>query len=360
MNVDELRSVLREQAGTVTDHDPVRRAAGVHERVRGIRRRRVVGAAALTVTALAVVSAVMTLPDREAAPADPTPTTPLPTTPLPTVQHEGFVSHSGEFDLVAAGTGETGQSTLALTVPPHAEELHVTMACHGTSGPAGVFWVSGYAGDSRPGRPWSTSCGGDPGEPVVPGVFPSESGPFSYEDGLRLRPSTDPVTVHVELTQELDEQGRLLDNPSVTGTYTPVTNPDVVLGLGVYKVAEPVVVVLGTEIRPRVGINGTDYGYVGHRATKPGERTLTWTLPAAPVVRYYDVVSADSAAQDDPMPSITASFDDGSCRTSWSFPHYRAGGCLLSAGEPHTITVTIDPGMPDDAMAGIVLYEPGQ
>jgi hypothetical protein len=356
MNVDDLRAALHEQAGTVADHDPAQRAAGVHERVRVVRRRRVVGAAALTVTALAVVSAVMTLPATEAAPpADDGPTTPAPS-PLPTVQHEGFVQHSGEFDLVAAKTGKTGQSTLSLTVPPHAEELHVAMSCHGLSGPAGVYWVSGY-GEIRPARPWSTWCGGDPDVPVVPGVFGSDAGPWSYDDGLRFGPSTDPLTVHVELTQELDDKGDVLDNPSAMGTYTPVTNPDVVLGIGVYKIAKPVVTVLGTEIRPLVGINGVDYAYVDHRAGKPGERRLTWTLPASPKERYYDVVSDKSQAEGNPMPSVTAMLDDGTCQTSWAFPRYRAGGCLLSARKPHTITVIIDPGMPEDAVAGIVLYE---
>lgn len=56
MNVDDLRSALHEQAETVADHDPVLHAAGVHERVRDIRRRRVVGAAALTVAALAGIA----------------------------------------------------------------------------------------------------------------------------------------------------------------------------------------------------------------------------------------------------------------------------------------------------------------
>lgn len=353
MNVDELRNALREQAETVADHDPERRAAGVRARVRVIRRRRVVGAAALTVTALAVVSAVMTLPDREAAPADPTPVPTTPTAPLPTVQHEGFVPHSGEFDLVAARTGETGESSLALTVPPHLEELQVTMVCHGTTGPAGVHWVSGYEGDIRPARPWSVSCGGDPDEPAVP-----ES--YYNDDDITLEPSPVPVTVHVELTQERDAHGDLLDNPSATGTYTPVTNPDVVLGIGVYAVAEPVVTVLSTAIPPRVGVDGTDYDYVGHRTTKPGERTLTWTLPPSPKVRYYEAVSENTVADGDPGPGVTASFDDRNCQTSWSAIRYRTGGCLLSAGEPHTITVTIDPGMPENAMAGIVLYERGR
>lgn len=361
MNVDELRIALREQAEGLADHDPVQRAAGVHERVRGIRRRRVVGAAALTVTALAVVSAVVTLPSREAAPADdppvptvpPVPTMPLPATSLPTIQHEAFVSHSGEFDLVAAKIGDTGQSTLALTIPPHAEELHVAMTCYGMSGPAGVYWVSGYGGESRPARPWSTGCGGDPDEPAV---FVPES--WSYDDGLLLEPSADPLTVHIELTQELDENGDLLDNPSAMGTYTPVTHPDVVLGMGVYKVAAPVATVLGMKIRPRVGFDGVDYAYTDHRASKPGERKLTWTLPSSPKVRYYDVVSDKAAVEGSPMPSITMSYDNGSCQTLWtSSSPYRAGGCLLSAGEPHTITVTIDPGMPEDAVVGIVLYE---
>jgi hypothetical protein len=107
-----------------------------------------------------------------------------------------------------------------------------------------------------------------------------------------------------------------------------------------------------------VGLDGVDYTYVDHRASKPGERKLTWTLPPSPKVRYFDAVSDNSAAEDDPRASITASFDGGSCQNSWvASPRYRAGGCLLSAGKPHTITVTIDPGMPEDAVVGIVVYE---
>jgi hypothetical protein len=357
VNVNDLRAALRERAGTVADHGTAQRVVQVHARVRGARRRRVAGAAALTVAALAAVSAVVAFPDREAAPVDHRPAIPVPPAPLPTVQHEGFVPHSGEFDLVAATTGGTGQNTLTLTVPAHAEELHVTMVCRGVSGPTDGYWVSGYAGDSRPARPHSLWCGDDPDVPAVPGVTGSAPGPWHYDDGLRLGPSKDPRTIHVELTQELDENGERLDRADETGTYTPVGHPGVVLGIGVYRVAEPVTTVAGTKIRPRVGLDGVDYTYVDHRVSKPGERTLTWTVAPSTVERYYDLVSDNSANADNPMASVSASHDGGNCQSAWSLPRFRTGGCLLSAGEPHTITVTIDPGLPENAVAGIVLYE---
>jgi hypothetical protein len=130
-----------------------------------------------------------------------------------------------------------------------------------------------------------------------------------------------------------------------------------VLGIGVYKIEEPVVTVAGTDIRPRVGINAVDYAYVEHRVSKPGERRLTWTLEPSTAERYYDVVSDNSANPDDPSAAITAILDVEDCPSVWAFPRYRAGGCLLSPGEPHTITVTIDPGMPENAVVGIVLYQ---
>lgn len=357
MNVNDLRAVLREQAETVTDHDTARRVTEVRDRVRVVRRRRVAGAAALTVAALVVVSAVVTLPNWEAAPVDHRPGAPDLPAPLPTARHDDFVAHSGEFDLVAAAVGETGQSTLDLTVPAHTEELHVTLLCHGMSGPSYAYWVSAYAGDSRPARPHSTGCGGDPYTPAVPGTRGSAPGPWHYDNGLTLRPSTDPVTVHVELTRELDDNGDLLGGADEIGTYTPVTNPDVVLGLGVYKVAKPVATVAGTEIRPRVGLDGEDYAYVEHRVSKPGERTLTWTLEPSAAVRYYDVVSDNSTAPGNPLPGVRSSQDGGDCQAGWSIPRFRSGGCLLSAGERHTITVTIDPGLPENAVVGIVLYQ---
>ncbi|NJO13159.1 MAG: hypothetical protein HC872_06505, partial [Gammaproteobacteria bacterium] len=198
----------------------------------------------------------------------------LPTTPLPTIQHEGFVAHSGEYDLVAATTGGTGQSSLALTIPAHAEELHVTMTCGGVPGPVNEHWVSGYAGDTRPARPHSLWCGDEPDTPVVPGVVGSAPGPWHYDDGLRLGPSKDSRTIHVELTQELDEQGELLDRADETGTYVPVSRPGVVLGIGVYNQRFRTVVDF-TARRGRIEISRDGAMQTIYQVTPQGARQWT-------------------------------------------------------------------------------------
>ena len=138
------------------------------------------------------------------------------------------------------------------------------MACYGVSGPMGVYWVSGYGG-ARPERPDSQWCGGDPEAPVVPGVSGTPPGPWHYTQGMRFGPSYEPLTVRVELTQEVDENGVPLDRPDEIGTYATVEHPGVWLGIGVYTVAVPVVTVAGNEIRSLVGLGGKDYAYQDHR-----------------------------------------------------------------------------------------------
>lgn len=49
--------------------------------------------------------------------------------------------------------------------------------------------------------------------------------------------------------------------------------------------------------------------------------------------------------------------DNSACQTDCGFAQFRAGGCLLSAGKPHTITVTIEGNLPPNALLGIVLYK---
>lgn len=360
MNVTDLRSALREQADLVIDHDAAQRVTLVHGRVRVVRRRRVAGVAALTVAVLAMVGAVSILPSRGAGPDDTgSDTGPVATSdpaPLPTIQHENFVAHSGEYDLVAATLGDPGQNTLELTVPAHREELFVSMACYGASGASEGYWVSGYAGDTRPDRPQSEWCGGDPLTPAVPGVSGQRPGPWYYPDGLTLKPENTPVTVNLELTKEVDENGAPLDNPDEIGTYVPVSNPDVVLGVAVYAVAEPVATVAGTEIRPLVGLDGQDYAYVEHHLSKPGERVLTWRLAPSTEERYYDVVFSDAMYPGEQGQGVEVSLDNGSCQSGFGFAHYRAGGCLLTPGEPHTITATIAGNPPKTALLGIILY----
>lgn len=360
MNVNDLRAALHERAGTVTDHDAVRRVAQVRARVKVARRRRIAGAAALTAVVLAVVSAVAVLPDPVAGPDPDRPAVlpdPVPTEPLPTIQHEGFLSHSGEYNLVAAAVGQRGQSSLALTIPPHPGDIHVSMLCHGIGGPVGDYWVSGYGGD-RPARPDGLWCGREPDGPVVPGVSGPAPGPWMYDEGMLFGPSATPLTVHVELTQELDENGATLDNPDEMGTYVPVEHPDVVLGMGVYSVAEPVVTVAGVDIRPLVGLDGQDYAYREHRSSKPGEGSLTWTLEPSPVERYYDFVASNAADPGNPRSGVEAALDGDSCQYAIGMdPQFRAGGCQLSPGVPHTITLTVHETPRPDVEMGIVLYE---
>ncbi|HEY0452740.1 hypothetical protein [Actinophytocola sp.] len=356
MNVTDLRSALHEQADTVTDHNAALRLVQVHARVRVARRRRIAGVAALTVGALALVSAVAVLPNRAAEPDNTGPADPSDPAPVPTIQHENFVSHSGEFDLIAAKVGEPGQNTLDLTIPAHRGEVHVSMVCYGANGRRDGYWVSGYAGDSRPARPHSDWCGDDPNTPAVPAVTGSAPGPWNYGEGLTLQPADGQVTFHLELTREVDENGVPLDHPDSIGDYVPVSHPDVVLGAAVYTVADPVTTVAGTEIRPLVGVDGQDYAYEEHRLSEPGKRELTWRLEPSAEVRYYDVVASDAKDPDKPGPGVAVSLDGGSCRSGYAFAQFRAGGCLLSPGEPHTITVTIEGEPPKNALLGVVLY----
>lgn len=355
MNVDDLRSVLRERADAVTDQNAEHRAARVRARVRAAHRRRIAGVAVLTAGVLAVVGTVSFLPNRAAPPADPGPAD-LPA--APTIQHERFLSHSGEFDLIAAEVGEPGQNTLELAVPAHDGEVMVSMVCFGPSGPAEGYWVSGYVGDDRPDRPDSAWCGDDPDTPAVPGVFGQAPGPWDYIESLTVQPEDDQRTVHVELTQEVDENGDLLDRADEIGTYVPVSHPGAVLGVAVYTIADPVTTVADAEIRALVGVNGRDYVYREHRVSEPGERTLTWTLEPSTEERYYDVVFTDAIAPDMLGPTaVAASLDGESCRVSYVFARLRAGGCLLTPGEPHTITVTIEHDPPTGAVLGIVVYD---
>ena len=354
MNVDELRTALRERADTVTDHDAVQRVVQVRARVRVARRRRVAGAAALTVAVLAAVGAISVLPNREAPPASPLPS-PLPSAPV--IEHENFLSHSGEFDLIAAVVGEPGQNTVDLTVPAHDGPVQISMVCYGASGPAEGYWVSAHVGDDRPDRPDSAWCGDDPNTPSVPGAFGERPGPWNYPESLTLQPEDEQRTVHVELTQEVDENGEQLERADDIGNYVRVSNPAATIGVAAYSVADPVATVAGTEIRPLVGLAGQDYAYTDHRVSRPGERKLTWTLEPSTKERYYDVVGADVMPPDTHGPGFAASLDGTSCQSSFGFANYRAGGCLLSPGEPHTIEVTIEGDPPANALLGIVVYE---
>jgi hypothetical protein len=51
------------------------------------------------------------------------------------------------------------------------------------------------------------------------------------------------------------------------------------------------------------------------------------------------------------------SLDGSSCQSNVGIVRFRAGGCLLSPGVPHTITVVIEGDPPKtSAVLGIVLY----
>jgi len=343
MDVNDLRAMLRDRADTVADdNDATERVAGVHARVLVARRKRVAGVAALTVGVLALVGTVSLLPDRAA------PDRMGPADTAPTVQHENFVSHSGEYDLIAATVGEPGQNTLGLTVPAHRGRVFVKTVCYDVDGFPDGYWVSGYVGDTRPERPDSYWCGDDPDVPAVPGVFGTAPGPFAYPEGLAFETNGDRPVVRVELTREQN------------GAFVPVSNPDAVLGVAVYKVADPVATVAGMAIPPLVGLDGRDYSYVDHRQSQPGDRTLTWTLPPTPDVRYYDVVATDAMAPGTTGVGVISGLDGPTCQASHAAPRFRAGGCLLSPGEPHTITVTIQVDPPANAVLGIMLYrDPG-
>lgn len=356
MNVDDLRSALIERAGTVSDNDASGRIAQVHARVRVARRRRVAGVATLTAGVLALVGAVSVLPDRGTEPDDTAPAATPDPGPAPTIEHENFVSHSGAFNLIAAKVGEPGQNTLDLTVPAHDGEVRVSMVCYGANFLDDDYWVSGWVGDTRPERPVSSWCGEDPDTPHIPGVANSP-GPWIYPPAPIIQPEDDQRTVHVELTLEVDENGEPLGNFNDVGTYVRADNPAVTLGVAVYAVADPVATVASWEIPPLVGLDGQDYAYVEHRATRPGERTLTWKLPPSPKERYYDVVFTNAKTPGTPGSAVQAGLDEVHCGTGYASPRARMGGCLMSPDEPHTITVSIERDPPRNAVLGIVLYE---
>lgn len=343
MNLTDLRSALRERA---EDLEVAGRPAGVrveevHARVRRVRRRRIAGAGAVTAAALVLVGAVTVLPGRGASPDRTTPAGP------PVVHHDNFVSHSGEFDLIAATVGKPGQNTLELEVPGRHGELFVDVACYDPAGRPGDHRVLGWAGATKPERPYGTWCEHDPNTPAEPSVRGAAPGPWYYDPGLTIPAGAESVTVHLELDQRVD----VADD---VGRYVPASDAQAWLGIAVYTVAEPVAVVADTPIRPLVGLDGQDYAYVESRQSKPGTRDLTWTLEPAADDRYYDVVADD--AVDRPNASVSMGLDGEDCRLESGVPRFRAGGCLLSPGRPHTITVSIHGDVPPNAVLGIVLY----
>jgi hypothetical protein len=341
MNIDDLRATLRERAGTVTDHDPVQRVGQVRARVRVARRRRIAGIAALAAGVLVVAGAVSVLPDKA-------PDITRPADPLPVIQHDRFVSHSGQYDLILAEVGERGQNTLELTIPPGQGQLYVSMLCEEAAAIAGQYGVTGYS-STAPGELTSQGCSDNPAVPKTPGVNTGPSGNvtwWGYLDGISVRSGADPVTVHIELAQD---QG--------STRATRASNPDALIGLGVYRVADPVATVATFEIPPRVGLGGQDYAYVDHRASQPGERSLTWTLEASATERYFDVVAANIVDPDTPVTMFKVAADCSRGTYGYNMPRRRAGGCLLSPGEPHTITVTVEGGTAKDGLLGITLYE---
>jgi hypothetical protein len=354
MNITDLRSALRERAADVNHHDPVERVSGVHARVRRVRRRRIAGVGALTVGALVIVGAVSVLPSRGGAPDR---TGPAARTDPPVIHHDNFVSHSGGFDLIAAKVGKPGRNTLDIDVPAHRGELYVSMVCWGHGGPDG-YWVSGYTGDSRPARPASNWCRDEPMTPVVPMVRGEAPGPWNYDPGLTIGPD-DRATVHLELTQEVDESGVPIVLPTEEGDHVLVTNPDTVLGVALYTVADPIAEVAGTMVPSRVGLNGQDYAYVRHLPSTPGTRVLTWTLDPSTEERYYDVIASNAVVPNKKGQGagVNMSLDGDNCRVFFSSATFRTGGCLLSPGEPHTITVTVSGDLPAGTALAIVLYQ---
>lgn len=359
MNITQLRSALREKADIVPDHGADVRIAKVQARIRRVRRRRVAGAAALTVAVLVLAGAVTVVVPRGGstgvAAGTTEPAQPPPEELVPVAVSDHFVSHSGEFDLIDSKVGKPGESALDFTFDAPGGELHVAMLCYGTGSALGRYWISGWSGE-RPQRPYSTWCGGDRDTPGIPGAHGTAPGPWNYDDELTMRPDRGRVTVQVELTNEVDENGVPLDNASETGDYVPVTHPGVVLAIGVYRVAEPVTTVAGTEIHSLVGLDGQDYAYQEHRASKPGARELTWRLEPSPTMRYYDFLAADAMFPNQPGQGVEAVLDGTTCRSSYAFAKFRAGGCLLTPGEPHTITVRVIEDSPETVVLGIVLY----
>lgn len=341
MNLTDLRSALRERAADVEPAGV--RVEEVHARVRRVRRRRIAGAGALTAAALVLVGAVTVLPDRGARPDHVQPAGP------PVVHHDDFVSHSGEFDLLAAKVGRPGENTLDLEVPGGHGELFVDIACYQETGRPGDYRVLGWTGATKPQRPQSTWCDHDPDEPAVPGVRGDAPGPWNYDPGLAIPAGADPVTVHVALDRRVDVADDI-------GRYVPATDAVAWLGVAVYTVADPVAEVAGTKIRPLVGLDGQDYAYVENKQTKRGARELTWTLEPSTEDRYYDVVADNAVYSGGPGASVSIGLDGENCRIEIAYPRFRAGGCLLAPGRPHTITVTIHGDVPPNAVLGIVLY----
>ena len=89
-----------------------------------------------------------------------------------------------------------------------------------------------------------------------------------------------------------------------------------------------------------------------------GERSLTWTLEPSAKERYYDIVAAGAVDPDEPRAAVEAVLDGDFCRYNiGGSATFRESGCLLPAGVPHTITLTIQGAVRDDAVLGLVLYE---
>jgi hypothetical protein len=206
VNVAELSAALRQQAEEMEPgFSP--QLATVHARVRRVRRRRATGAVLGAAAIVATAALTVVHPRGDSRPE--------PVAPRPLV----FPEHVGRYHLVAAQSGEPGESRITVALPRPSQKFAVSAACRGPQDPDAPLET---LLDTR------LVVNGT----NVGGVFCSP-----HPEAVGPRPS--PIYNDLELrTNGVDLRSRslVLSLTLVRGRFTQerVTDPDAVLGLAVY------------------------------------------------------------------------------------------------------------------------------
>jgi hypothetical protein len=218
MRTDELRTLLHEHGEEVHDRGVSARLDAVHGRVARARRRRAAAAGGGLVAAVVAVALVVVPGMREpqAPVADHRPS-------VDGYSKDGitFPQQVRDRELLGANVGDPGQSPVYLTADgtDTPADLRISPVCYGPH--ADEYAVSVSVEDVMV---YGMSCGAErPADPVAAGT---SSGP-ELRDALRGLGSSEGSTMEV----------RVWLRPRDMRDSEPVTDPEMVVGVGVYGVA---------------------------------------------------------------------------------------------------------------------------
>jgi hypothetical protein len=138
----------------------------------------------------------------------------------------------------------------------------------------------------------------------------------------------------------------------ITTVDGEAVQPDgAILAAAVYELPPPVTHLAGSDIEPLEVSLGQEWAYLDSVSSRPGERVLTHEFPATDAQVMLELVS-DPVGTD---AQVRLSVDEVAAGSPETFPLGGTNsGDILSAGEPHTVTLRIVGEVPANARLAIV------